>query len=235
MSICKVATVLASVLVCATVQASTTVISDIFNDNSRDRTIWGAFNYNIYTRLAETGGRLYYRNGGYDFAGTYWYTKHARVMINDDTLDASAFINVPAGSLPNNSSSGYLTMGLTWHEYENYLNLIRFSVKKTPAGRTLLIDANGYDHEFAYPTSGGVFLRMKVLNNTDKLTFWWRAPGESVWHKVPYSLNLATEWAEPGNTVAIIMQLYASSEHYSIQPGNGVYFDDFRAAHNMPW
>lgn len=221
--------------------APATVVSDNFNDGVRNKTLWQTSSFKPSTRLMEANQRLFFSTGDMDsLASTYtlWRMKNSQVLIDADVLETSALINVPV--YPSSEPGAAIRLGLLWADPANAANAITFAVEMKPLSRTLFIRYDGTGggggiQTFAFPAEArNVYLKTRYSCVTDKATFWWRRPRETVWTRLPFSVALNTLWSVPFNSVTIKSGLLAESGGYWLQFDDNMSFDNFTQTHYMP-
>jgi hypothetical protein len=189
----------------------------------------------------EANQRLFFSTGEVDpLDSTYamWRLKNAAVLIDADVLEASALINVPV--YPSSEPGAVIRLGLLWADPANAVNSINFAVEMTPLSRTLFIGYGGTGggggvQKFTFPTgTRNIYLKIRYSCVTDKATFWWRRPGETVWTRLPFNIPLNTLWSVPFNSVTIKSTLLAESDGFWLQFDDNLYFDNFTQTHYMP-
>jgi hypothetical protein len=221
--------------------APSTVVSDNFNDGVRNKALWQIRSFKPSTRFMEANQRLFLSTGDvnpYDSTYVMWRMKSSQTLIDADVLEASALINVP--SYPSSEADAVIRMGLVWQDPANAVNTINFAVGMTPLYKRLHISYGGTGGggsflEYTFPVdTRNIYLKIRYSCVTDKASFWWRRPSETVWNRLPFTLELNTLWSVPFNSVAIRSSLLAESQGFWLQFDDNLYFDNFNETHYMP-
>jgi hypothetical protein len=216
-------------------------VSDNFNDGVRNRSIWRTGAYTPTTKLVETGTRLFFTTGDinpYDSTYATWRMKSSRVLVDSDVLETSALFNVPFYSSAD--PGAVVRLGLLWADPAVPQNTINFAVEMTPLFRYLEIiyggtGGSGGVQKYTFPVNTrNIYLKLRYSNVTKKTTFWWRRPGEAVWNRLPFNINLTDLWSIPLNTVIVRSDLLAECEGFWIQPSHNMYFDNFQVVQTIP-
>jgi hypothetical protein len=217
------------------------VVSDDFNDGIRNRLLWQKSAFDPSTQLLEVNQRLYFSTGDEDLLDStfaLWRLKAARVLVDADVLETTALISLPV--YPSSEPGAVIRLGLLWTDPANAVNSVNFAVEMTPLLRTLFVSYGGSGgsggvRRFTFPAgTRNLYLKLRYSCLTDKTTFFWRRPRDTVWTRLPFNIRLNTLWSVPFNSVSIKSALLAESEGFWLQFDDDMYFDNFVLTHYMP-
>lgn len=217
------------------------VVTDNFNDGIRNQAMWKCVAYKPTTKLWETGTRLFFMTGNvnpYDSTYATWRMKSSRFLFASDVLETIALINVPFCSSADPDAVARL--GLVWADPAETHNNINYAVEMTPLFRYLEISYGGTGgsggvQKYTFPVNtGNIYLKIRYSNVAKKVTFFWRRPGETVWNRLPFNINLTSLWSLPLNTAAVRSDVLAECSGFWIQPSHNLYIDNFQVVHTIP-
>lgn len=232
------ATVVSGLVAGGSLLAGSTISqTDLFNDGLFNSQMWKP-NGSSNGRLLETGGHLALDTGSGDPLGwtfAMWFWKPAYVLTNADVLEFSMLISMP--TLTGLSSMQYCHLGGGLKE-RGTSSILYYVVTQHDTGRHFLIQTEeqggvtiGVGYELPL-TATRFYIKLRYVNSTGKVSFWYRGVHQTTWTKLGTNINLRHRWGRDGSTsLAVRPFVYGSTDHLLVTPEDKIYLDNVTVTH----
>lgn len=222
-------------------QAVSSTVSDDFNDGIQNTLLWSVPSWSS-AKVKENSGRLrFFSNPNYTNEPLWqlgeWDTHFFRKYNGADTLNVYGKVRVPhmIASDPGGPVVSDYEMGLGLVANTNW-GYVELTVRDSQSNRQFGVfyfkdGANREYTSYPAPTNIAIFnLRIRYLNASDMIDFFWAEPSSNTWTKIGSGYKMSDLFgAAPSKKMFPYVAAY--TENVMVLPGWNVWLDNFSAVY----